>query len=348
MARRATSIVTAILAVIAVAGCSTANDESAIAKSTSRVAGAGVVGMKRAPGVVCAPMTAADPSPQGEVRSLGYIGVPGVVPSDPKRIVVLDTSTLDAACGVGMWERVVGAPTLTQPDIYGFSHPQPRYLGEGVDKIASIGTNGGINLDKIKALHPDLIIGVQLPKNVQLRELNTIAPTVLTGGQLGWKKQFVVAGGTMGRLSVARDELDRYERQAQRLANDLVTSQTQASVVEFDLSKIEVVGTETFAGSVLIDAGVQRPPGQRGPSHPGNATDPRFAEGDCIYVMFADHASQVNAEETMHSDAWTDLGASKDRRVFAVDRQIWDGNGIIAARAMLDDLRESLNGAVYD
>lgn len=344
------SALAALLAAIVLTGCSTstANDASSISRTISRVAGAGVVGVKRTPGVVCAPMAAADPSPWGDQRMVRHKSGNATVPADPQRIVVLDSAALDATCGSGMWERVVGAVTIDSPDVYGFTSPQPRYLGAGIGKIPSVGVDNALDLAKIRSLEPDLILGVNsVPPSVRT-SLNKIAPTVIVDDVLGWKGTFQSAAAAMGRENVAKSELATYLRQAQRVATDLNTTQTQASVIRFRRAGLDIVGPETFAGSVLIDARVQRPPGQRDTSHAGSANDPEFAEGDCIYVMFSDSLSQYYAAETMRSDAWTDLGASRDRRVFAVDRQIWEGNGIIAARALLDDLRESLNSAVYD
>jgi iron complex transport system substrate-binding protein len=42
----------------------------------------------------------------------------------------------------------------------------------------------------------------------------------------------------------------------------------------------------------------------------------------------------------MGSDAWKKLSANKDNRVFVVNNEVWQtGEGIVAARAMLSDLR---------
>jgi iron complex transport system substrate-binding protein len=42
----------------------------------------------------------------------------------------------------------------------------------------------------------------------------------------------------------------------------------------------------------------------------------------------------------MGSDAWKKLSANKDNRVFVVNNEVWQtGEGIVAARGMLSDLR---------
>ena len=48
----------------------------------------------------------------------------------------------------------------------------------------------------------------------------------------------------------------------------------------------------------------------------------------------------------LDSDAWRTLSAARDNRVFIVNNEVWQtGEGIVAARAMLDDLK-TLNGPV--
>jgi iron complex transport system substrate-binding protein len=45
-------------------------------------------------------------------------------------------------------------------------------------------------------------------------------------------------------------------------------------------------------------------------------------------------------------DAWRKLSANRDNRVFAVNDEVWQtGEGIVAARGILDDLR-TLNAPI--
>ncbi|MGY2061257.1 transporter, partial [Nocardia gipuzkoensis] len=71
-------------------------------------------------------------------------------------------------------------------------------------------------------------------------------------------------------------------------------------------------------------------------------------EGDVLYVMFDGPDGKSHGQSVMKSKDWKKLGAVSDRREFAVDDVIWHGSGVTAARAMLDDLRGTLNGFVTD
>ncbi len=74
------------------------------------------------------------------------------------------------------------------------------------------------------------------------------------------------------------------------------------------------------------------------------ADDLSAAEGDLIYVLFDGPNGRTYGTEIMKSDQWQDLAAATDRRVFVAEDEIWNGNGMTAARAVLADLKGTLNG----
>ena len=114
---------------------------------------------------------------------------------------------------------------------------------------------------------------------------------------------------------------------------------------------MRVFGPDSFPGSVLADVGVERPAAQRFTDKPyvevgtteedlDNSPDFSLADGDITYVSFASPAAKDRAGEVMNSDAWKDLSATRDNRVFVVNNEVWQtGEGIVAARGMLTDLR---------
>ena len=71
-----------------------------------------------------------------------------------------------------------------------------------------------------------------------------------------------------------------------------------------------------------------------------NSPDFSAADGDIVYVSFASSAAKDRAGEVLGSDAWRKLSANRDNRVFVVNNEVWQtGEGIVAARGMLADLR---------
>lgn len=341
--RRARALaITAAGAVLLVAGCSAAPDDAAsIVRTTTNIAGAGVVGLDRDTATAC-PLPST-PDSAGGTRSVTHTAGVAQVPADPQRIVVLSSAALDATCALGLWERVVGASTLPGP------RPQPMYLGTGVLKVPSVGVIGGQpDPAQIAALKPDLILGDVTP-TAGYDALAAIAPTVLVGGYGSWQSDFAAYAAGMNRATAARAALDAYLTDARATGLAINASQSQASVLRFSPTATQVQGADTFAAHILSDTGVQRPTAQRAGSFDVPAADLRTdAEGDIIYVMFDSPAGEDHGKKVMRSQEWKNLGAASDHRVFAVDDTVWHAHGLTAARALVTDLRNSLNGYVTD
>ncbi|WP_330249607.1 iron-siderophore ABC transporter substrate-binding protein [Nocardia sp. NBC_00565] len=339
--RHGRTAVALLCAALVVAGCSRNDDASSIVRTTTNIAGAGVVGLERDTAHACPLPSAPDPS-NGKTRTVTHAAGTSEVPADPQRIVVLSTSALDAACAVGLWERVVGAVPIDGP------RPQPVYLGYGVLKIPAVGSAAQPDFGQIAGLHPDLIIGDNSSGAAGFAALQAIAPTVLADPASGWQAEFRTLAAGLGRSNAAATALENYRTEARDTGNTLAASQSQASVLRFTADKDQVQGSDSFAGQILADAGVQRPTAQRGTSFEVTEPDLIKVEGDIIYVIFAGEAGEERGKKVLHSDAWLDLGAAADKRVFAVEDTVWHGDGLTAARALLADLRNSLNGYVTD
>lgn len=335
----------AVLAASLVAGCSKTDDsESSIVRTTTVIAGAGVVGIDRDTTQACGLPSAVDAG-AGATRSIAHAAGVSEVPTDPKRIVVLSTAALDATCALGLWERVVGAATVSGPT------PQPAYLGSGISAIPGVGAVGSIDTAKIAALKPDVIIGAAAD-GPQYDALKAIAPTVLVASDAGWQEQFGAIGEALGRHTAAEKDLDDYRTAARDAGAAVNSGLTQASVIRFGAKDIQVQGGNSFAGQVLGDTGVQRPQPQRGNSFDLtslSAQEDRIkVEGDIIYVMFDGADGLSYGKSVMNGDDWKKLGAVSDRREFAVDDSIWHGSGVTAARALVYDISKSLNNYVAD
>ncbi|MCA1007587.1 iron-siderophore ABC transporter substrate-binding protein [Rhodococcus hoagii] len=323
--RRTAVAALATVALVGLAGCGsgTEDDASTIVRTTTKIAGAGVVNVERDTGAACA-----DPSPAD----------PGA--ADPQRIIVLDSAALDAVCALGLWGRVVGAATPEGTDRL------PSYMGPGVAALPGIGPTGAPDVDLVAKSAPDLILGSAPADPGLADQLRAVAPTEFVGADpVFWKDRFLATGEALGRSGAARQALDAYTADAARIGTELGARQTQASVVRFGADSVAIMGPGSFSGQVLADAGVQRPPYQRIEVASKDIEDLGDAEGDVIYVSFDGPEGLDHGKSVMDSDDWYALGAVPDKRVFAVDDDIWNaGNGIVAARAVLADLQPSLNG----
>ncbi len=330
------AVISAALAAATVAGCTekpTNETASTVVTSTTRIAGAGVLGNERKPDESCAKDPAAlDPAAPREVR---HAQGETEVPEDPKRIVVLDGGAIDTLCALGLQDRIVGvglADRATSP---------PSYLGTTVHDLPSIGPMASPDLAKIGAAKPDLILSSNGEQNSYL-DLSAIAPTVIVSGHD--LAEHVRLVGKATRRTAETDKLwSDFADAAKKVGRENDTAHFQASIVQFTDQTVRVYGANNFPASVLATAGLDRPATQRFSDTPFieiDTDDFSAAEGDIVYVSFTSPSAKDRAARIFSTKPWMALGATRDHRVFAVNNEIWQtGDGIVAARGILDDLQ---------
>jgi iron complex transport system substrate-binding protein len=181
-------------------------------------------------------------------------------------------------------------------------------------------------------------------------ELSAIAPTVFTGAPgPGWQDTLRTVGAATGRADAAGRLIDGFEQAADKTGADNDATHYQVSVVQLTENTLRIFGIDDFPASVLGAVGVDRPATQRFKDKPyqevstsevTKSTDFSAADGDVVYLSFDSPAAKDKAAEVLESDAWKKLSAVRDNRVFIVNNEVWQtGEGIVAARGMLDDLR---------
>jgi iron complex transport system substrate-binding protein len=317
--------------------------------STTQIANAGVLGNQRRPDESCAAEPVgpdAGPSPRPAHNAAGVQPDTAEVSADPQRIVVLSGDQLDALCALGLQSRIVGAAL---PD---GSSDQPSYLGTVVHKLPAVGSRSNPDLTAIKAAKPDLILGSQGLTPKLYPALAAIAPTVFTGTPgAAWQDNLRGVAEATARTGAAGDLIDRFTTQAhdEGVAHD--AAHYQASVVQFTANAVRIYGADNFPGSVLTAVGVDRPAAQRFTDKPyveAGSTDDDLAgrsnfsaaDADLVYVSFDSAEAKNRAPTIFDSDAWRRLSATRDKRVFVVNNEIWQtGQSVVAARGIIDDLR---------
>jgi iron complex transport system substrate-binding protein len=317
--------------------------------STTEIAGAGVLGNQRRPDESCAPQPAQpDPGP----RSRAAHNAAGVQPDaaqvsvDPQRIVVLSGDQLDALCALGLQSRIVAAAL---PDR---SSSQPSYLGAVVHRLPGVGYRSTPDLTAIAAAKPDLILGSQGLTPQLYPALTAIAPTVFTAAPgAAWQQNLRGVGEATGRAGAAGALIDGFSTKAHDTGAAHDAAHYQASIVQFTENTVRVYGADNFPASVLTTVGVDRPASQRftdkpfielGSTDADLAGTPDFsaADADIVYVSFASPSAKDRAPAVLDSGPWRRLSANRDNRVFVVNNEVWQaGEGVIAARGIIDDLR---------
>jgi iron complex transport system substrate-binding protein len=340
------------VAVTLVSGCDSGSGTPAqpsaanpVITSTTKIAGAAVLGNERRPDDSCAP----DPAPLDEgapTREVRHAAGSSEVPADPQRIVALSGDQLDALCALGLQSRIVAAAL---PD---GATSQPSYLGTVVHDLPAAGTRTAPDLDAVRAATPELILGSEALTPQEYGPLSAIAPTVFTGlPGAAWQDTLRTVGAATGRTDAANRLAAGFVEDAEKTGVQNDATHFQASVVRFTDNTMRVYGAENFAGSVLAAVGVDRPAAQRFTDKPyveigisdadmENAPDFSTADGDIVYVSFDSPAAKQRAATVLGGDAWRRLSATRDNRVFVVNDEVWQtGEGIVAARGVLNDLR---------
>lgn len=344
----------AVAAALACGACGSDNPAGkastrSLVTPTTQIAGAGVLGNDRKPDESCA-RDAAAPDPGPPTRSArnaaGVTPDTVQVPAEPRRIVVLSGDQLDALCALGLQSRVVAAAL---PD---GATSQPSYLGSAVHGLPGVGTRSNPDVGGIAAAHPDLILGSAALTPTLYPRLAGIAPTVFTGAPgAAWQENLRGVGAATARAGAVDALLTGFAQRAAQIGGAHDASHFQASIVRLTTDTIRIYGANNFPASVLGAVGVDRPAAQRFTDKPYieiGATDTELsknpdlsaADADVVYVSCASPAAAERAATVLDSGPWRKLSANRDNRVYVVNDEVWQsGEGLIAARGIVDDLR---------
>ncbi|MFI8696143.1 ABC transporter substrate-binding protein [Dietzia maris] len=279
------------------------------------------------------------------------------VPRSPERILALGTGPVDTACALGLQDLVVGTSGL--PD------GADVYLPDSLTGLPTVGPLVGADADEVaraaRELRPDLIVlaGSDEVDPAVVAAVTDVAPTVVYDADIvDWTEATEAIADAYGRPRAGGDLLLEVIERAQRTADATTPSDTRVSLVSVtggDGDGVEVQRPDTLGSLMLEAVGAERPPaqrtrdGERLPPLPQSPAVGDELDGDVIFaVVGGGPGSEDEAREVFASDRWTDLDAVGSQRVFVVDRAVWEGAGPVAARAVLDDIRGSINGVAPD
>ncbi len=218
--------------------------------------------------------------------------------------------------------------------------------------LPGVGTRSSPDLNAVTAAHPDLILGSVALTPKLYPQLAAIAPTVFTAAPgAAWEDNLRGVGAATARGAAADALINGFSQRADADRGRHDAAHFQASIVQLTDNTMRVYGANNFPASVLAAVGVDRPAAQRftdkpyieiGTTDADLAKSPDFsaADADIIYVSCASPAAAQRAATVLDSNPWRKLSANRDNRVFVVNDEIWQtGEGVIAARGVVDDLR---------
>jgi iron complex transport system substrate-binding protein len=278
------------------------------------------------------------PGPHVVVHAMGETEVPGA----PTRVVVLDSSFLDASIALGL------PPIAATEGVAGSG--LPAYLGDTTADIELVGLTTEPNLEQIAALEPDLILGAKVRHEALYPQLSEIAPTVFSESSgTDWTSQVRLTGEALNQPGQAEALLAEFDERAAAVGEAIGAAGRTAVIVRFIPGQIRLYGPATFSGSVLTQVGFDL--GDKG-------YDPQYGmalisseqidmlDTDVIFATNPDAESSgavVTDRGTVES-LWATLPAVQSGNEFDILDSTWmTGIGVIGANAILDDLQMFLS-----
>lgn len=264
------------------------------------------------------------------------------VPPNPERVIVLDNSPLDVMFELGL--KPIAAPDLG--DYLSYSEEQ-------LAGIESLGSNEQPNLESMLKLQPDLILATSFDAPELYGGLSQIAPTVVApSGNVDWKEDLRIYAAALGKTTEAEALLTAYEARIQEFQQRMGArlSETEVSIVSFaDYGPglpVRIYLPDSFMGSVVEEAGLPRPPGQRERNWTKELSVERLdiADGDAIFLMEFDPEEGLLTKVQQHP-LWSQLDAVQQGHIYPVTYGSWVAErNIGGANRILDDLFEHLLG----
>ena len=263
------------------------------------------------------------------------------VPANPTRVIALGYTTIEAVVAHGV--QPIGVPSGVIDEL--------RHLSLDQETMSEIGAPNQPNLEKMTALKPDLILTSKYRIGDGYEPLAQIAPTVVLDidGNAEWKELTRLCGEALGKPTATEALTATYAAKVQQVKDQLSpkATQPQVSIVSIFPGQIGASGTETFAGSVLADAGIARPPSQAQAEGPQNVSleSLDLLDGDVMFIMTLQGDTEMAKGSRAESDRikshplWSRLKAVQTDQVYEVG-SYWAIGSYIAANLILDDLLE--------
>lgn len=278
------------------------------------------------------------------------------LPESREKVVTLTDGSLDAALAVGVMP--VGMTKSSNGEsaaeyLLGSLLGEPVYVG-GWDEV-----EGGVDVEAVIALQPDLILSDQYMTGDQYEQLSKIATVIAPGaievsgpqGLQQWEYELLTYGYALGKYDEAHEALLGLR---QRAADFAATSpHAGESVVVFrPQPEFAVVMSQGWiTGNVLTWAGFTGNELSESTPPPHSGRDvglERLGELQADWLLAATRDADMSMElqNYLQNPLFSQLTAAKDGQVFEVSGDLWSGaTGVLAAHAMLDDIERIFGDA---
>lgn len=261
----------------------------------------------------------------------------------PSRIVALNTGHLDHLLLLGIVPVGLAVAKSANGDPSGIPDYIYDRFGDTVDldAIQQVGLRSAPDIERIATLNPDLILSNDRADEALLTQLRAITTVVTTnGGSELWKDDLSILADAVGKREEADELLGAYEKEASDWADRRGEAVT-VSLVRGRGDEYILTGPRSLSGSVVEDAGLTRPEGQRftdKANHDLSLENTDQLEADHLFYSF-----DGGADEVTRSASWRNLSVVKDGDAHPVDMDAWFLNAsLIAAEYILAELKEKI------
>ncbi|GGK04052.1 ABC transporter substrate-binding protein [Pilimelia anulata] len=294
----------------------------------------------------CGGDSASSGTPAAATRTItDATGAQLTVPTQPKNVVALAETDLDAAIALGV--TPVGASKSRQGDSVA------GYLAGKVPGVKLVGEITEPDPEAIAALNPkpDLILyGHFLPPDpAQLKDLNAIAPTVVTSLVADdWKKSLKGVADALNLEAKGTEVLASYDKQLGEVKTAVAPrASAKVSLVRWNPQGPSYLQKQHFASTVVAELGLARPAGQltegTGPSQPVSLEKLDVLDGDYLFLGTLNNDGVAALAQAEKNPAWNKLAVVAGKKVVTVDGVPWTSRGgPVAAGIVLDDVRKAL------
>lgn len=226
-----------------------------------------------------------------------------------------------------------------------------------MDDVEIVGTELEVNLEKIAALKPDLIIGNKVRQEAIYDKLSAIAPTVFSETLTeNWKENFSLYAKAINNEDKGNEVLQQFDEHIADVKEKLGDKVNQeVSVVRFLAGTSYIYYTDSFSGVIFDQLGFKRAEQQKElfsadnklgnfSLEVGKEVIPKM-DGDILfyftYAPDGDKEAIKTAKEWTSEALWNNLNAVKKGNAYEVSDAVWNtAGGVIAANKMLDELEE--------
>jgi iron complex transport system substrate-binding protein len=300
-----------------------------------------------APAATHASAPANAPAATGATRTITHALGETEVPTNPQRIAVVGYNEVEELAALGI------TPIAVLYEI------EKQLLPESFAQIPVIGNESGApNLEKLLALKPDLILGVDWAMGEVYAELSQIAPSVVVPRPsfAVWKDALRFTADVVGRSEKAEELLAGYDQRVAEVRDAIGPEQlANTEVTAFrpygDGSAFLIWIDRSFCDVIMADVGIRRPEAQR----------EALPEGEeRIDDLSLEMIPLLDADVIFMSEPWNDetaafmttleanplfqqLRAVQAGRVYPASFA-WNEGSILSAHHVLDDLETHLGG----